>query len=245
MAVHRMLLALLPLAHAFSAHRGSCRFFLDTADVNEYKSLLPLGIFHGVTTNPTILQRSGVPCTVSAIKGLCSTAFQLGADEFMCQAWGGSADRLFETGMQLREIDREKVVVKVPVTAAGTEAAARLMKQPGGTRICLTACYASTQALVAGSVGAEYLAPYLGRMSDAGKDGADECERMQQIVEGLDCDTRILVASIRDVDSMAELACAGLDTYTFSPDVARALFTEELTASAAAAFEEAAAASST
>ena len=119
-----MLLALLPLAHAFSAHRGSCRFFLDTADVNEYKSLLPLGIFHGVTTNPTILQRSGVPCTVSAIKGLCSTAFQLGADEFMCQAWGGSADNLYTTGLLLRAIDPERVVVKLPITSSGVEAAA-------------------------------------------------------------------------------------------------------------------------
>ena len=232
--------ALLLAVSAFEA-RGSCRFFLDTADVSEYKSLLPLGIFHGVTCNPTILQRCGVPCTVPSIHTLAKTAFSLGAEEFMCQAWGGSVDKLVETGLALRALDPERVVVKVPVTAEGVEAAARLMREPeGGTRICLTACYSSSQALVAGSVGAEYLAPYLGRMSDSGKDGLDECERMQAIVEGLDCDTRILVASIRDIESMVTLACSGLDTYTFSPDVARALFSEPLTTDAAAAFEEAA-----
>ena len=242
-------LVLVPLASAALLpsleHRGACRYFLDTADYLEYKSLLPLGIFHGVTTNPTILQRCGVPCTVAEIHHLASEAFSLGADEFMCQAWGGEEDALVQNGLALRALDPARVVIKVPITADGVKAAARLMREPeGGTRICMTACYGSTQALIAGAAGAEYLAPYLGRMSDAGKDGLSECVRMQRIFEGLGCGTRTLVASIRDVDSMAELASAGLDTFTFSPDIARALFDEPLTDAAAAAFEEAAATSS-
>ena len=238
-----LLLALLPVCAGFEA-RGGCRFFLDTADTAEYKSLLPLGLFTGVTTNPTILERAGVPCTVPAIHALATEAFDLGAEEFMAQAWGGAADKLVETGLQLRAFDPKRLVVKLPITMAGVEAAGRLMREPeGGTRICLTACYGSTQALIAGAAGAEYLAPYLGRMTDSGKDGFDECERMQSIVEGLDCETRILVASIRDTVSMANLACSGLDTFTFSPDGARALFDEPLTDAASAAFEAAAAAS--
>lgn len=70
---------------ALSAARGSTRFFLDTADRQEYASLLPLGIFHGVTTNPTILARCGVPCSVPAIDALAKTAFDHGVEEFMCQ----------------------------------------------------------------------------------------------------------------------------------------------------------------
>lgn len=78
-------------------------------------------------------------------------------------------------------------------------------------------------------------------MNDNGKDGFKECERMQNIVDGLGSDTRILVASLRDANTLADLACAGLDTYTFSPAVARELFNEPLTDKAAAEFENAAA----
>ena len=238
-----LLLATFQQLLAFGGMRGGTRFFLDTADTAEYKALLPLGLFHGVTTNPTILQRSGVPCTVPAIAELKETAFEYGVDEFMAQAWGGTAEKLFDTGLQLRALDPERLVVKLPTTMAGLEAAGRLARVEGGTRVCLTACYNSQQALIAGAAGVEYLAPYLGRMSDAGKQGLEECITMQEVVEGMDAETRILVASIRDVKSMVTLATSGLDTFTFSPEVARALFDEPLTDAAAAAFEEAAVAS--
>lgn len=77
------------------------------------------------------------------------------------------------------------------------------------------------------------------RMTDNGKDGFQECQRMQNIVDGLGSDTRILVASLRDAETIADLACEGLDTYTFSPAVARQFFDEPLTDIAAAEFEEA------
>lgn len=81
----------------------------------------------------------------------------------------------------------------------------------------------------------------MNRMNDNGKDGFDECVKMQSIVDGLGSETRILVASIRDADTLTDLATEGLDTYTFSPAVARELFDETLTDDAAAEFEEAAA----
>jgi transaldolase len=158
--------------------------------------------------------------------------------EFMCQSWGQSVDELYHRGMAVSSIDRQRVVIKVPVDKKGTMAATALIAS--GVRVCLTACYDSKQALVAASCGAEYLAPYLGRMTDAGKDGLEECARMQRIVDGLGSDTRILVASIRNVQSMTELAQTGLDTFTFSPDVARMLFDEPLTRKAAVDFEQAA-----
>lgn len=169
---------------------------------------------------------------------MCAQAFTLGAEEFMVQTWGGSKELLLETGLALHAIDPARVVVKVPVTAEGTQAAAALITM--GVRVCLTACYAREQALVAGAVGAEYIAPYLGRMTDAGKNGLLECEAMQAIVDGLGSSTRILVASIRDTSALSSLAEAGLDTFTFSPEIARALFMEPLTDDAAADFEAAA-----
>jgi transaldolase len=218
--------------------RGQARFFLDTAVESEWNDLLPLGIFHGVTTNPVLLERAGHPCTIPHIQSLASKVLNQ-SNEFMCQAWGDSSDELYQVGKRLSALDPQRVVIKVPVTKQGTVAASQLIAS--GVRVCLTACYSSNQALIATGVGAEYLAPYLGRMNDSGINGMDECVKMQQIVNGLKGKTRILVASIRSVESMAQLAMAGLDTFTFSPDVARALFLCPQTDRAALDFEAAAA----
>ena len=213
------------------------RLFLDTADVAEWDKLLPLGIFHGVTTNPILLQRAGQPCVVPNLHVLASKALQY-TEEFMCQAWGRSVEDLVQCGLELAEPSKKRIVVKVPVTAEGVQAANILIEE--GVRVCLTACYDHKQALIATSVGAEYIAPYLGRMTEAGKDGAMECIKMQDIVVGMKGDTRILVASLRDAQTMVDLAAKGMETFTFSPEVARELFMEPLTIKAAADFEEAA-----
>lgn len=224
---------------AFSpVFRGDSRLFLDTADTKVWEELLPTGIFHGVTTNPTLLERSGEACTIENLHKMAKVALEY-TDEFMCQAWGPTADELFACGMALSQPARDRIVIKVPVTQTGVEAASKLIQ--ANCRVCLTACYNHKQAMIASSVGAEYLAPYLGRMTDAGLDGAAECMKMQAITEGMKSETRILVASIRDVQTMVDLTASGMETFTFSPEVARELFVEPLTTEAAAVFEEAAA----
>ncbi|KAG7371908.1 transaldolase [Nitzschia inconspicua] len=223
---------------AFSPEfRGASRLFLDTADTNEWKMLLPTGVFHGVTCNPTLLERAGEPCTIDNLHRLASVALGY-TDEFMCQAWGATAQELYDCGMTLSKPDRDRIVVKVPVTTTGVEAASLLIQS--NCRVCLTACYNHKQAMIAANVGAEYIAPYLGRMTDAGMDGSGECWKMQEIVDGLQADTRILVASIRDCQTMVDLAARGMETFTFSPSVARELFQEPMTDDAAAEFEAAA-----
>jgi len=141
-------------------------------------------------------------------------------------------------GLELAAPDRDRIVVKVPVTYEGTKAASKLIED--GVRVCLTACYSSNQAMVAAGLGAEYIAPYLGRMMDAGRDGVDECKKMQAIVNGMESKTRVLVASIRSVNTMADLTSSGMNTFTFSPEVTRELFDEDLTTLAADDFNEAA-----
>jgi transaldolase len=79
----------------------------------------------------------------------------------MCQTWGSTAEQMYNNGMEISKMDRERIVIKVPVTAEGTKAATMLAEE--GVRICLTACYNSKQALIAASMGVEYIAPYLGR----------------------------------------------------------------------------------
>jgi len=224
--------------HAKEYVRGNNRLFLDTAVIDEWTELLPLGIFHGITTNPVLLERAGHECTVSSIHSLATKALELpGCNEFMCQTWGDS-DEMYTTGLELSELDRDRIVVKVPVTYEGTKVATKLIE--AGVRVCLTACYSSNQAIIAAGIGAEYIAPYLGRMMDAGKDGTEECKKMQAIVDGMESKTRVLVASIRSANTMADLTSSGMNTFTFSPEVARELFEEELTSSAAVDFNEAA-----
>jgi transaldolase len=218
--------------------RGSARLFLDTADPKEWEDLLPTGIFEGVTCNPTLLERANQKCTIANLHALSKRALNLSADEIMVQAWGATSQELYECGMALSRPDHERIVIKVPIVSAGVEAAAKLVRS--NVRVCLTACYHHKQALIAANVGAEYLAPYLGRMTDAGRDGVEECLKMQQIIGGLQADTRVLVASIRDCQTMVNLAAEGMETFTISPQVARELFVEPLTKEAAKAFEEAA-----
>ena len=144
------------------------------------------------------------------------------------------------SGLQLAAIDRARVLVKVPLTRGGCETARRLIE--AGVSVTFTACYEVHQVLIAAALGARYVAPYLGRISDGGRDGHGELIAMQRCLDGLGSSTRLLVASLRRPDDLARLAAAGMGTFTFGPDLAAALFASEATAGAAAQFETDAAA---
>ena len=213
------------------------QLFLDTADRIQWQALLPTGIFYGVTTNPTLLERSQVHCSVECLRDLAQDAFALGAQEIHLQTWGTQTSALLYTGQQLAEID-DRVVVKVPITQVGCTAAAQLMA--AGIRVTLTGVYAPHQALIAAALGADYAAPYLGRITDLGRDGRQDLVAMQQILDGVRSSTQLLVASIRSVADLMVLAPAGLHTYTINGAIATALFEVEATEEAATVFEQAA-----
>lgn len=216
------------------------RLFLDTADVAEWDRLLPLGFFYGVTTNPVLLQRAGVPCSVASLRNLYHKAMQYpGIQEVMMQAWGEDTDSLVNIGRQLHSFDEKRIVIKLPLTPAGMRAAAEL-KRDKHMKLCMTTCYASKQGLIAAGLQAEYIAPYLGRMGDLGVDGLKECRDMHESIGGQNATTRVLVASIRSVSQMMELAAGGLGTFTFSPAICDALLDVPATDSAAKEFEQAA-----
>lgn len=225
------------LSDALSASKHQ-QLFLDTAAIAEWGNYLPMGIFYGVTTNPVLLERAGVPCNLQSLTKLARTALDTyNVECFMLQTWGESSESLVRNGLALQNID-PRLVVKVPLTKSGIEAAAILKSK--GTRLCMTACYAPHQVFTSSALGAEYVAPYLGRMSDAGKDAIEEIAQMQSIVEGLQSGTRIFVASIRHVNQLATLSSMGLHTFTFSPSIAQGLAEDPLTIAAAADFERAA-----
>ncbi|GAX41001.1 transaldolase [Tolypothrix sp. NIES-4075] len=212
------------------------RLFLDTADTQQWEDWLPTGLFYGVTTNPLLLQDK-IPCEVSQLKVLANQAFALNAKEVQLQTWGTTVDSLVKTGKLLAAIN-ERIVVKVPITKMGTEAASKLIAEK--IRITLTGVYAIHQVLIAAALGADYVAPYLGRINDLGRNGREDLVAMQRAIAGVGSATRILVASIRSVDDIALLATQGLDTFTFSPLVAAAFFEVTATNQAATDFEQAA-----
>jgi len=213
------------------------RLMLDTADRAAWAQWLPLGCFHGVTTNPMLLQAADVACTLPSLTALVREALDRGAGEVQVQTWGRTRDLYAEHGRALAALS-PKVVIKVPTTIEGVAAAAKLRDE--GARLTMTAVYTAAQALMASALRAEYAAPYLGRMNDAGQDGFREIAAMALTARRQGSRTRILVASLRHPGDVVRLAAEGLDTFTFSPKLAAGFFTGEETEQTVEAFEAAA-----
>jgi transaldolase len=216
------------------------RLFLDSADPADWERWLPTGIFHGVTTNPLLLERAGQKCTVDNLALLAARAGNLGAREIHLQTWGPEPEAMFERGSMLAYLAKPHmaVAVKVPVTEGGLAVARRLAGH--GAQVTLTAVYEPAQVVAAAAFGAAYAAPYLGRMSDAGRDGPAEVRAMHEILTFTGSTTRLLTASLRQADQVVDLARQGLDTFTFGPGVAKQLLKSDLTDAAAADFQRAA-----
>lgn len=217
------------------------RLLLDSADPADWDAWLPSGLFRGITTNPTLLRRAGQPCTLDALAALTARALALGAAELHLQAWGADLEAC---GRALAQLAPGRIWVKLPITRAGAAAARSLIAE--GWPVTFTACYEPAQVLLAAALGADYIAPYLGRIGDLGRDGHAELARMQRIVESASPAAstapprqplRLLVASLRSPDDLARLAAEGLDTFTISPAIAAALFAVEPTLAAAEQFE--------
>lgn len=210
------------------------RLYLDTAEQDAAEALLGTGLFTGLTTNPTILQRASRG--IADIPEIYTWATAAGAHEVFFQAWGQDTDTLVERGRGLRELGDE-VVVKLVASRAGMSACAQLVSDRIPT--LLTAVYNPGQAIVAATAGATYIAPYLRRLTAAGRDGLADVLAMHQVLAGAGSSTKVLVASIPDIASMVTLARQGVDCFTVAPAIAEQFFADELTAEAAETFEAA------
>ena len=211
--------------------------YLDTADAVQWQAWLPTGLFYGVTCNPILLERADVSCDLKTLEALAQQALKLGAQEVQLQAWGDSVAELQKVGRSLGSIDR-RIVVKLPATQMGTAAAKALID--AGIPVTLTAVYAVHQVLIAAAIGASYAAPYLGRINDLGRDGLADLTLMQQVLDGTGSQTRLLTASVREIEDIAALAARGVNTFTFSEAIAHAFFDVPATLKATAEFERAA-----
>ncbi len=222
---------------ASSAAPSDLRLMLDCADDLQWEAWLPLGLFYGVTTNPLLLESAQVFCQVEVLDALAQKVFAYGVQEVQLQTWGGTVDQYCQTGIRLAAID-PRVVVKVPATKIGVAAAVQLIRE--GVRVTLTGVYAVPQVLIAAAIGAEYAAPYLGRIHDSGRNGCEDLGAMQRSLQGVHSATRLLVASIRRVEDIAALTAQGLNTFTISTVIAAQFFDVPATLQATEAFEAAA-----
>lgn len=212
------------------------RFYIDSADREVARPLLSTGVFAGLTTNPTLLRTAGVANRdIAALVGWATAA---GARTVFVQAWGADAQALEASGRAIREFG-PNIVVKVPATRDGIQVTARL--ESAEIPVLVTAVHEASQVLPAMAAGAHFVAPYLGRMNDAGRDGYAEIAAMQRVIDTSGSELQILVASLRTPADAMRLAEIGVRHFTLSPKVWDRFFDDELTATAVHAFEDAAA----
>ena len=214
------------------------RLYLDTADSAEWRELMPMGIFYGITTNPLLTARAGLIYTDISWKDLAQTAADLGAKEFHAQVYG-NMDQALNFAEQIYEIGQTvgiECVIKIPLSVDGISMVPKI-KSMGG-KILLTACYDAKQMITATALEADYIAPYFGRMKEAGLDAMAHLRAMKEMSQNGSC--RTLVASLRSAQQMVEIAQLGHDCFTISPTVARDLFQSDLTDVAVANFEQSA-----
>lgn len=203
--------------------------YVDSADRRAIAELWAIGVFAGVTTNPTILGRAGLG--QQDVPELYAWLTDRGVGAVYLQVLGTTTDEMLRSADELLALG--PVTVKVPATPAGLAAARRLADD--GVPVLLTAVYHPLQAVLARDLGLAGVAPYVGRMTDAGRDGVAAVTAMQRAIGSEP--TRILAASLRSLDDVVALAAAGVPDFTLGERLARAMVDDELSAAAAAAFE--------
>lgn len=215
------------------------KLYLDTADVTAWNDLMPIGMFYGITTNPLLALRAGLDYPHIEWADMAVRARDLGAQELHVQIFGPPesyvdwAGKLYDVG----KAAGIETVVKIPLVE-GAIRATPAIKALGG-RILMTACYDAKQMIVAKALGADFIAPYFGRMMEVGLDGEASLAAMLSMNTGCTKRCEILVASLRDAEQMVTLARQGHDHFTIAPAVASDVLKSSLSVQAFEDFEEA------
>lgn len=210
--------------------------YLDTFEIASWRSLMPTGLFYGITTNPLLAERAGLDYTAIEWVNIIEIASSLGARELHIQVPDTSEEALGFASKRVEDAAHHqlKIVIKVPLTGEGVALASRLKEQ--GHAVLMTACYHAKQYVIAHQLSADFIAPYYGRMIEAGIDAKQHMLKMHAIGKSISPEVKVLVASLRSIDQMIELAAEGLTHFTLSPTIAEVLLKDELTQAAAAEF---------
>lgn len=204
------------------------KFFIDTADVAEIKDLASTGLVDGVTTNPSLIAKSGRPMA-EVIAEICDVV----DGPVSAEVTATDHETMLAEGRYLAGIAKN-VAVKVPLTVDGLKTCKALAD--AGTPVNVTLCFSPGQALLAAKAGAAFISPFVGRLDDIGADGMGLIAEIVEIYGAYDFSTEILVASIRGPHHVVEAAKMGADVSTLPPGVLRQLYQHPLTDKGLAAF---------
>lgn len=197
------------------------KFFIDTADVAEIKEAHALGILDGVTTNPSLIKKSGRPFAEVA-REIC----KLVSGPVSLEVTSVDSTGMLKEAEQLAKFG-DNVVIKLPLIPEGLKACKVLSSQ--GIKTNVTLCFQPVQALLAAKAGATYISPFVGRLDDLGQDGIEIIPQIRQIYDNYGFETQILVASIRNPIHVLDAALAGADVATIPFSVFKQLVHHPLT----------------
>lgn len=197
------------------------KFFVDTADVNEIKELSDTGLLDGVTTNPSLIMKSGRDF-ITVIKEICALVEGPVSAEVVAMDTAG----MITQGEKLAAL-ADNIAVKLPLTWEGLKACKHFSSK--GIMTNVTLCFSPAQALLAAKAGATFISPFIGRLDDISQDGLQLISDICAIYRNYRFDTQILVASVRHPIHIIESAKMGADVATLPPAVLKALAKHPLT----------------
>jgi transaldolase len=204
------------------------KFFVDTAEIDAIKELHNLGMVDGVTTNPSLIAKSGRDI-LEVTREICDLVDGPVSAEVVAL----DADTMLAEGRKLAKI-ADNIAVKVPLTWAGLQTCKALSDE--GTMVNVTLCFSANQALLAAKAGATFISPFIGRLDDINIDGLELIEDIRTIYDNYGFETQILAASIRSANHMSDCAKIGADVATAPPNVIKAMANHVLTDKGLAGF---------
>ncbi len=197
------------------------KFFVDTADVADIKELADVGLLDGVTTNPSLIAKSG-----RNFKEVIAEICKIVDGPVSAEVTALDAAGMIKEGNELRKIAKN-VTVKVPLTLDGLKACKTLTS--GGAMVNVTLCFSANQALLAAKAGATFISPFVGRLDDIHIEGMDLISEIRQIYDNYGFETEILVASVRTANHVKQAALIGADVVTAPAAVLKGLAKHPLT----------------
>jgi transaldolase len=197
------------------------KFFADTAEVKDIKELHELGLLDGITTNPSLIAKSG-----RQIKDVIREICEIVPGPVSAEVASTTYDQMIAEGTVLAAI-ASNVVVKVPLTLDGLKACKTLTGR--GTKVNVTLCFSANQALLAAKCGATYISPFIGRLDDINIEGMELITDIRTIYDNYAYTTEILAASIRSPNHVTQAALAGADVATIPPALIKKLADHPLT----------------
>ena len=204
------------------------KFFVDTAEIDAIAELNDLGMVDGVTTNPSLIMKSGRDI-IEVTREICA----LVEGPVSAEVVATEAEDMIKEGLKLAEI-AENIAIKVPLTWDGLKACK--VFSDAGHMVNVTLCFSANQALLAAKAGATFISPFIGRLDDINIDGMELIEDIRTIYDNFGFDTQILAASIRSANHMKDAALVGADVATAPPAVIKSIIKHPLTDAGLAAF---------